>query len=97
MLVFQVIYIPWQYYVMTSCPLHQRYMLTPNIPAPNDFHVSVFTTNLCKVEKEIGERRVISYHGTGVSLAPEIIFHEIDAACGDPDEVCPLIFFSLKE
>lgn len=39
-----------------------------------------------KVEKEIGERRVISYHGTGVSLAPEIIFHEIDAACGDPDE-----------
>ncbi|KAH7834631.1 hypothetical protein Vadar_018100 [Vaccinium darrowii] len=39
-----------------------------------------------KVEKEIGERRVISYHGTGVSVAPEIIFHEIDAACGDPDE-----------
>lgn len=39
-----------------------------------------------KVEKEIGERRVISYHGTGVSVAPEMIFHEIDAACGDPDE-----------
>ncbi|KAI8530564.1 hypothetical protein RHMOL_Rhmol11G0069600 [Rhododendron molle] len=39
-----------------------------------------------QVEKEIGESRVISFHGTGVSVAPAISFHEIDAACGDPEE-----------
>ncbi|XP_058191542.1 glycerol-3-phosphate acyltransferase, chloroplastic [Rhododendron vialii] len=39
-----------------------------------------------QVEKEIGESRVISFHGTGVSVAPAINFHEIDAACGDPEE-----------
>ncbi|XP_057467159.1 glycerol-3-phosphate acyltransferase, chloroplastic isoform X2 [Actinidia eriantha] len=39
-----------------------------------------------QVEKEIGERRLISFHGTGLSVAPEISFREIAAACGDPEE-----------
>ncbi|KAK3026702.1 hypothetical protein RJ639_041549 [Escallonia herrerae] len=39
-----------------------------------------------QVEKEIGERRVISFHGTGVSVAPEISFDEIYTAREDPEE-----------
>ncbi|XAR70671.1 Glycerol-3-phosphate 1-O-acyltransferase [Bertholletia excelsa] len=39
-----------------------------------------------QVEKEIGERRVVSYRGAGLSVAPEICFHEIDTACGVPEE-----------
>ncbi|GFZ08684.1 phospholipid/glycerol acyltransferase family protein [Actinidia rufa] len=39
-----------------------------------------------QVEKEIGERRLISFHGTGLSVAPEISFSEIVAACGDPEK-----------
>ncbi|KAK2970119.1 hypothetical protein RJ640_017776 [Escallonia rubra] len=39
-----------------------------------------------QVEKEIGERRVISFHGTGLSVAPEISFDEIFAAREDPEE-----------
>ncbi|KAJ9135101.1 hypothetical protein P3X46_032320 [Hevea brasiliensis] len=38
------------------------------------------------VEKEIGERRVISFHGAGLSIAPEIGFSEIAAACENPEE-----------
>ncbi|XP_021887190.1 glycerol-3-phosphate acyltransferase, chloroplastic isoform X2 [Carica papaya] len=40
-----------------------------------------------QVEKEIGERRVVSFHGVGLSLAPEISFTEITAACESPEEV----------
>ncbi|KAA8522005.1 hypothetical protein F0562_012681 [Nyssa sinensis] len=39
-----------------------------------------------EVEKEIGERRVISFHGAGLSVAPGISFVEIAAACGDLEE-----------
>ncbi|KAJ8754403.1 hypothetical protein K2173_002854 [Erythroxylum novogranatense] len=39
-----------------------------------------------QVEKEIGERRVISFHGTGLSIAPEVAFTEIAANCGNPEE-----------
>ncbi|KAI7743976.1 hypothetical protein M8C21_001743, partial [Ambrosia artemisiifolia] len=39
-----------------------------------------------QVEKEIGERRVISFHGAGLSVAPKIDFNEITASCGDPDK-----------
>ncbi|KAK9274990.1 hypothetical protein L1049_022247 [Liquidambar formosana] len=39
-----------------------------------------------QVEKDIGERRVISFHGAGLSVAPEISFLEITAACGNPEE-----------
>ena len=49
-------------------------------------------TTIFKVEKEIGERRLISFHGTGLSVAPEISFREIVAACGDPEEVCHVLF-----
>ncbi|KAG6636253.1 hypothetical protein I3843_11G097500 [Carya illinoinensis] len=38
------------------------------------------------VEKEIGEERVISFHGVGVSVAPGINFSEISAACENPEE-----------
>ncbi|KAB1216102.1 Glycerol-3-phosphate acyltransferase, chloroplastic [Morella rubra] len=40
-----------------------------------------------QVEKEIGEQRVISFHGTGLSVAPAINFSEIAAACENPEEV----------
>ncbi|KAL5794627.1 hypothetical protein ACOSP7_003221 [Xanthoceras sorbifolium] len=39
-----------------------------------------------QVEKEIGEKRAISFHGTGLSVAPEINFMDIVAACGNPEE-----------
>lgn len=40
-----------------------------------------------QVEKEIGESRVISFHGVGLSVAPEISFSEVTAACENPEEV----------
>jgi glycerol-3-phosphate O-acyltransferase len=40
-----------------------------------------------QVEKEIGERRVISFHGVGLSVAPEISFSEVTAAYENPEEV----------
>ncbi|CAI9290970.1 unnamed protein product [Lactuca saligna] len=39
-----------------------------------------------QVEKEIGEKRLISYHGTGVSVGPPIDFQEATVSCGSPDE-----------
>ncbi|KAE9607002.1 hypothetical protein Lal_00026218 [Lupinus albus] len=39
-----------------------------------------------KVEKEIGEKRIISFHGTGLSVGPEIIFSETTAACKSPEK-----------
>ncbi|KAL8107649.1 glycerol-3-phosphate acyltransferase, chloroplastic-like [Apium graveolens] len=39
-----------------------------------------------KVEKEIGERRMIAFHGTGLSIAPPINFDEISDDCGNPEE-----------
>ncbi|CAK9146039.1 unnamed protein product, partial [Ilex paraguariensis] len=39
-----------------------------------------------QVEKEIGEKRLISFHGVGLSVAQKISFHEIAAACGDAEE-----------
>lgn len=39
-----------------------------------------------QVEKEIGERRVIAFHGTGLSIAPPINFNEISDGCENPDE-----------
>jgi glycerol-3-phosphate O-acyltransferase len=40
-----------------------------------------------QVEKEIGEKRIISYHGTGISLAPEISFSDTTASCENPEKV----------
>ncbi|XP_015574486.1 glycerol-3-phosphate acyltransferase, chloroplastic isoform X2 [Ricinus communis] len=40
-----------------------------------------------EVQKEIGERRMISFHGAGLSIAPEISFSEIAVACEDHEEV----------
>ncbi|PNY02746.1 glycerol-3-phosphate acyltransferase, partial [Trifolium pratense] len=39
-----------------------------------------------KVEKEIGEKRIISYHGTGISVAPEVSFSNATAACENPEK-----------
>ncbi|KAM1787342.1 hypothetical protein ACFX13_038230 [Malus domestica] len=39
-----------------------------------------------QVEKEIGERRMISFHGTGLSVAPEITFSDITASCQNSEE-----------
>lgn len=39
-----------------------------------------------KVEKEIGERRMISFHGTGLSAGQEISFQSIADVCQDPQE-----------
>ncbi|XP_042952403.1 glycerol-3-phosphate acyltransferase ATS12, chloroplastic-like isoform X2 [Carya illinoinensis] len=39
-----------------------------------------------QIEKEIGEERVISFHGVGLSVAPGINFSEIAAVCENPEE-----------
>ncbi|WOG90055.1 hypothetical protein DCAR_0209296 [Daucus carota subsp. sativus] len=39
-----------------------------------------------QVEKEIGERRVIAFHGTGLSIAPPIDFNKISDGCENPEE-----------
>ncbi|KAL2237808.1 glycerol-3-phosphate acyltransferase, chloroplastic [Sesamum indicum] len=39
-----------------------------------------------QVEKEIGEKRVISFHGVGLSVAPKISYQEITATLEDPEE-----------
>ncbi|KAK9928048.1 hypothetical protein M0R45_025202 [Rubus argutus] len=39
-----------------------------------------------QVEKEIGEKRMISFHGTGLSVAPEMSFSDITASCDSPEE-----------
>lgn len=39
-----------------------------------------------QVEKEIGEKRVISYHGVGLSVAPEMSFNQVAANHENPEE-----------
>ncbi|THG11522.1 hypothetical protein TEA_017505 [Camellia sinensis var. sinensis] len=39
-----------------------------------------------QVEKEIGERRDISFHGVGISVAPPVSFQDIAASHGDSEE-----------
>ncbi|PPE02607.1 hypothetical protein GOBAR_DD00306 [Gossypium barbadense] len=38
-----------------------------------------------QVEKEIGEKRIITFHGAGLSIAPQISFPEIAAACEESE------------
>ncbi|XP_065035104.1 glycerol-3-phosphate acyltransferase, chloroplastic-like isoform X2 [Musa acuminata AAA Group] len=38
-----------------------------------------------EVEKQIGERRQISFHGIGLSVAPEMNYDEITAGCENPE------------
>ncbi|XVF52040.1 hypothetical protein PTKIN_Ptkin04bG0233200 [Pterospermum kingtungense] len=40
-----------------------------------------------QVEKELGEKRIINFHGTGLSVAPAINLPEIAAGCEKPEEV----------
>ncbi|KAI7989540.1 hypothetical protein LOK49_LG13G01872 [Camellia lanceoleosa] len=39
-----------------------------------------------QVEKDIGERRDISFHGVGISVAPPVCFQDIAASHGDSEE-----------
>ncbi|KAH9753352.1 glycerol-3-phosphate acyltransferase [Citrus sinensis] len=39
-----------------------------------------------QVEREVGEKRVISFHGAGLSVAPEISFPDIITASKNPEE-----------
>ncbi|EYU45265.1 hypothetical protein ABFS82_05G068300 [Erythranthe guttata] len=39
-----------------------------------------------QVEKDIGEKRVISFHGVGLSAAPSINYHEIASDLKDPEK-----------
>ncbi|CAL9079706.1 unnamed protein product [Musa textilis] len=40
-----------------------------------------------EVEKQIGERRKFSFHGIGLSVAPESDFDDIASGCENPEEV----------
>ncbi|XP_015875079.3 glycerol-3-phosphate acyltransferase ATS12, chloroplastic [Ziziphus jujuba] len=39
-----------------------------------------------QVEKDVGEKRLISFHGVGLSVAPEVNFSEISASCKTSEE-----------
>ncbi|CAN8303658.1 unnamed protein product [Cochlearia groenlandica] len=39
-----------------------------------------------QVEKDIGEKRLVGFHGTGLSVAPEISFSDVTADCKNPNE-----------
>lgn len=51
---------------------------------------------ILQVEKEIGEKRIISYHGAGISLAPEISFSDTTASCENPEKVRRIWSFRLQ-
>ncbi|GAY32924.1 hypothetical protein CUMW_283950 [Citrus unshiu] len=44
-----------------------------------------------QVEREVGEKRVISFHGAGLSVAPEISFADIITASKNPEEARRLV------
>ncbi|KAJ8650536.1 hypothetical protein MRB53_003559 [Persea americana] len=48
-----------------------------------------------QVEKQIGERRLISYHGVGLSVAPEMSFNGITAGIEKPEEAAALFSQAL--
>ncbi|RWW32445.1 hypothetical protein BHE74_00018972 [Ensete ventricosum] len=72
---------------MRSCLHHQRYAL-PNSCSLDLVHCIMFLyVYFPQVEKQIGERRKISFHGIGLSVAPEINFDDIASGCENPEEV----------
>ncbi|URD87238.1 glycerol-3-phosphate acyltransferase, partial [Musa troglodytarum] len=48
-----------------------------------------------EVEKQIGERRKFSFHGVGLSVAPEINFDDIASGCENPEEIA--IYIKLPD
>ncbi|GMP26306.1 hypothetical protein CsSME_00002797 [Camellia sinensis var. sinensis] len=63
-----------------------------------NFLVTKHTSALAlQVEKEIEERREISFHRVGISMAPPVSFQDIVASHGDFEEVGPILFLSLNE
>ncbi|KAG9154657.1 hypothetical protein Leryth_021149 [Lithospermum erythrorhizon] len=50
-----------------------------------------------QVEKEIGEKRVISFHGVGISVGQNISFHEVAGALEDTEEARTVYTRALYE
>lgn len=50
-----------------------------------------------QVEKEIGEKRVITFHGAGLSVGPEIKFNEVTSTCYDSEEAKEVYARALYE
>lgn len=76
---------------MMSCLLLPRYVPPPDLFAlPGIIFSWSLHDLLSQVEKEIGEKRVISFHGVGLSVAPEIRFDEVAGSYENPDEVSSL-------
>ncbi|CAL9204186.1 unnamed protein product [Musa hybrid cultivar] len=48
-----------------------------------------------EVEKQIGERRKISFHGIGLSVAPEINFDDIASGCENAEEAKKAFVWAL--
>lgn len=46
-------------------------------------YISLFAC--VQVEKNIGEKRIVSFHGAGISVAPKIDFHEVAGSLEDPE------------
>lgn len=86
-----VIYTPQQCCATILCRLLHRCLLTPGLLFLDPWGLFCSSTSVwhtyLQVEKEIGEKRLISFHGTGLSVAPNISYHEIAAAMEDPEEV----------
>lgn len=56
------------------------------------WHCTIFFS---QVEKDIGEKRVISFHGVGLSVASEIKFQEIAGSYENPNEVSSLAMLAF--
>ncbi|XP_057417180.1 glycerol-3-phosphate acyltransferase, chloroplastic [Lotus japonicus] len=50
-----------------------------------------------KVEKEIGEKRVITFNGAGLSVAPEMSFSQTTSACENPENAKEVYTKALYE
>ncbi|OIW18257.1 hypothetical protein TanjilG_20312 [Lupinus angustifolius] len=67
-------------------PTNGEWFLAPFGPYSVDNIKGLLTILAHQVEKEMGEKRVISFHGTNLSVAPEISFSETTAACESPEK-----------
>jgi glycerol-3-phosphate O-acyltransferase len=68
-------------------------MVTCHISPVQIFLLFKFLFLFEQIEKEIGEQRVISFHGVGLSVAEEIKYGDVTAQTQNADEVCKLSCF----
>lgn len=68
-------------------------MVTCHILPVHIFLLFEFLFLFEQIEKEIGEQRVISFHGVGLSVAEEIKYGDVTAQTQNADEVCMLSCF----